>query len=299
LDCSRRYSANQFRRADRLWTNITVSDSAEEIQALRAVKLHLFLYVVMVCSATCVMAQQQPPERAPTEDEIAESLPPLIRASWKGQVNEVRKLLKEGANVNQSVEFGLTPLIGACLFGHLDVIKVLLDAGADPNGVSGMTHPTIIFTPLISAMSHRNKKRLETIDMLIAAGAKVNMHVAMQSPLNNAVTNRDVEMVKAFLDRGADVDWPDPFGRTSLWTAVRDDKGPDVRIVKLLLEAGANPNKSRIWIGNHCVSILEELNMTLRTHKDQARLEAARLLIQHGAKRYRRKAGVNGCYPSR
>ena len=260
---------------------------------------HLFLCFAMVCSATSATAQEQQPEREPTEEEIAEALPPLMRAAWKGQVDEVRKLLKEGADVNQVVDIGFTPLFLACHLGHLDVIKVLLNAGADPNGVSGMTHPTIIFTPLIGAMSRHNKKRLETIDMLIAAGAKVNMHVAMQSPLNNAITNRDVEMVKAFLDRGADVDWPDPFGRTSLWTAVRDDKGPDVRIVKLLLEAGANPNKSRIWIGNHCVSILEELHMTLRTHKDQARLETSRLLIQHGAKRYRRKAGVSGCYPSR
>lgn len=265
---------------------------------MRAIAL-LFLCVAMVCSATSATAQQEQPEREPTEEEVAEVLPPLLRATWKGQVDEVRKLLKEGADVNQIIDLGFTPLIVACLLGHLDVIKVLLDAGADPNGVSGMTHPTIIFTPLIAAISRRNKKRLETIDMLIAAGAKVNMHVAMQSPLNNAVTNRDVEMVKAFLDRGATVDWPDPFGRTSLWTAVRDDNGPDVRIVKLLLEAGANPNKSRIWIGNHCVSILEELNMKLLTHKDQARLETSRLLVQHGAKRYRRKAGVDGCYPSR
>ena len=262
---------------------------------MRAVAF-FFMYVALICSATSAMAQQQP-EREPTEEEIVGSLPPLMRATWKGQVDEVRKLLNEGANVDETVEF-YTPLLVACLHGHLDVMKVLLDAGANPNGVAGLTYPKILITPLSAAMSRRNKKRLETIDMLIARGAKVNPPVVLQSPLDNAVTNRDIEMVRAFLDRGADVDWPDQFGRTPLWTATRDANGPDVTIVKLLLEAGANPNKSRIWVGNHCISILADLNMALITHKDKARLEASRLLIQHGAKIYRKKAGVGGCYPS-
>jgi ankyrin repeat protein len=260
---------------------------------------HLFLCFAMVCSAASASAQQEPPEPEPTDEEIAQALPPLMRAAWKGQVDEVRRLLKEGADVNQTIEFGFSALMGAASLGNLDVIKVLLDAGADPNGVAGMSHPRVIITPLNAAMSRRNKKRLETIDMLIAGGAKVNPPLAWQAPLDNAVTNRDIEMVKAFLDRGADVNWPDEFGRTALVTAFRDANGPDVSIVKLLLGAGADPNKSRLWVGNHCISILEYSNSALRTYKDRAHLEASRLLIQHGAKRYRRKAGVNGCYPSR
>ena len=259
----------------------------------------LFLCFAMVCTVSSAQAQQQPSEREPTEEEVVQSMPPLMRAAYKGRVDEVRTLLKEGANVNEMFGLGFTALMIAAAFGHLDVMKVLLDAGANPNGAVGMTHPRVIITPLNVAMSPRNKKRLETIDMLIAAGAKVNPPVAEQAPLDNAVTNRDVEMVKAFLDRGADVDSPDQFGRTSLWRAVSDGNGPDVSIVKLLLEAGADPNKSRIWVGNQCISILEDLNRALMTYKDQARLEVSRLLIQHGAKRYRRKAPVDGCYPSR
>jgi ankyrin repeat protein len=222
-----------------------------------------------------------------------------MRATWKGRVDEVRRLLKEGSNVNETFDFGYTALIIAALLGHLDVLKVLLDAGADPNGMAGLTHPRVIFTPLNAAMNRRNKKRLETIDMLIAAGAKVNTPVPLQSPLDNAVTNRDIEMVRAFLDRGADVDWPDQFGRTALVTAVLATNGPDVSIVKLLLDAGANPNKPRLSAGNHCVSIFEFQSYGLKFSKDHARLETRRLLIQYGAKRYRSKACINGCYPSR
>ena len=270
---------------------------------MKHLTLILCLYVAMVCSATSAAAQTQDPERKPTEEEIAEALPPLMRAAWNGRVEEVRRLLKEGANVNETISLlGYTPLLFAAERGHLDVIKVLLDAGADPNGVADMGHPRVIISPLITAMSRRNKKRLETIDMLIAAGAKVNSSTALQSPLGNALSNRDVEMIRAFLDRGADVNWPeDEFGRTALVTAilaVQDGSGPDVRVVQLLLDAGANPNKPRIWAGDHCVSILEYLIGWSRT-PDQAQLETRRLLVQHGAKIYRRKAGVDGCYPSR
>ena len=260
---------------------------------------HLLLCLAMACSVTTTSAQQAPPDREPSEEEIVQKLPPLMRAAWRGQADEARRLLKEGADVNQTIDLGFSALMVAASRGHLEVIKVLLDAGADPNGVAGLSHPIAIITPLNAATSSRNKNRLETIDLLIARGARVNSPTALQPPLDIAVINRDVEMVKAFLDRGADVDWPDQFGRTILWRAVTDANGPDVRIVKLLLEAGANPNKSRIWIGNHCLSILEDLNRSLITYKDQARLEASRLLIQHGAKRYRRRAGINGCYPSR
>jgi ankyrin repeat protein len=260
---------------------------------------NLFLCVAMVCTATSATAQQQPPKRELPEEEVAESSPPLMLAVSKGQVDEVRRLLREGANVNEAIELGITALMVASGLGHLDLIKVLLDAGADPNALAGMSHPRIIITPLNVAMNPRNKKRLETIDMLIAGGAKVNPLNATVSPLENAVENRDIEMVKALLDRGADVNLLDGVGRTSLATAFRDANGPDVSIVKLLLEAGADPNKSRLWVGNHCISILEGLISQLRTGKDRARLEASRLLIQHGAKRYRRKAGINGCYPSR
>jgi ankyrin repeat protein len=57
----------------------------------------------------------------------------LLRASIIGDVKKVKKLLKEGADVNAKDEFGWTPLHGAAILGHIEVVKLLLEHGADPN----------------------------------------------------------------------------------------------------------------------------------------------------------------------
>ena len=78
--------------------------------------------------------------------------------------------------------------------------------------------------------------------------------------------------------------------------------GPQARIVVI----ATAPSSIRFGADNVILdpdwprdSILDDLTSGLRTYKDKARLEASHLLIQHGAKRYRRKAGIDGCYPSR
>ena len=59
----------------------------------------------------------------------------LINAVKKGNVNTVKKLLNNGANVGQEDnEFGLTPLHWASHFGRANVVQVLLAApGIDVN----------------------------------------------------------------------------------------------------------------------------------------------------------------------
>ena len=59
------------------------------------------------------------------------------------------------------------------------------------------------------------------------------------SPLHVAVKEGDIELVKHFLEKGADPNIQGAFGETPLHIAV--DRGYE-SIVKLLLEKGANPN---------------------------------------------------------
>ena len=161
-----------------------------------------------------------------------------MRASGSGRLDEVRSLVKAGANVNEKDgSLGFTALMLAAGAGHLEVVKALLEAGADPNAAGGLTHAGF-FSALTAAMARRNKSRVELIDALIAGGAKVNPpRWFPESPLDAAVRERDLELIEALLERGADVNWENETGRAPLGTAVTSAER-DVDVIGSLLRAG-------------------------------------------------------------
>ncbi len=58
----------------------------------------------------------------------------FINASLHGQTYEVEKLIKEGADPNETESsFGATALTIASYFGYVEIVKVLLKNGAKPN----------------------------------------------------------------------------------------------------------------------------------------------------------------------
>ena len=209
----------------------------------------------------------------------------LMRAAEAGRLEDVRNLLKAGANVNESLPgVGLTALMIAAGRGDLEMVKVLLAAGANPNAAGGVAHGGF-WTVLTFAMNAKNKNRLELVDTLIAAGAKLNPEPWFPvSPLQATVTGNDIEMIKALLERGSDVNWENDIGTTALVTAIATSE-PNVEVVRLLLNAGANPNKPRLWIGDDCVSLLTSLGQPSFS-KDKVRSEIRRLLVQAGAKKF-------------
>ena len=210
----------------------------------------------------------------------------------------MRHLVKAGADVKErDGALGFTALMLAAGGGHLDVLKVLLEAGADPNAAGGAAHVGF-FSVLTMAMARRNKDRMELIDALVAGGAKVNPPKWFpESPLDKAVKERDVEMLKALLKRGADVNWGNEIGSTPLVTAVTSAER-DAAVIRLLLRAGADANRPRLWVGDECVSILAYLDGWQGTSRDNKMEEIKRLLRRSGARRFRSKYSGVPCKPA-
>ena len=74
----------------------------------------------------------------------------LIRASgktseaWKGDIDEVRRLISEGANIN-AMYLDKTALMEASIEGHFEIAKLLLDNGADVNLVDSDFRTALMF----------------------------------------------------------------------------------------------------------------------------------------------------------
>jgi ankyrin repeat protein len=252
---------------------------------------------ILLLFLAALLATETQDVRAQEPEQIPDPRTPLMRAAEAGHLDDVRSLLKAGVNVNEKLPtIGLTALMLAAGGRHLEVVKVLLDAGADPNAAGGVAHGGF-YTPLTMAMDQRNKNRLELIDTLIGAGAKLNPASWFpESPLFAAVNDNDIEMMNALLKRGSDVNWENDVGTTALVTAITMGE-PNVAVVRLLLNAGADPNKPRLWIGDDCVSIRQSLEEGLKISRDKVREEILRLVIQAGGRKYSAKSNGKPCKP--
>lgn len=89
----------------------------------------------------------------------------LHAAAWAGSLEEVRCLIKKGANANCVDSAGETPLHGAAAWGHAETVHLMLTLGANPNVAEAAG-----LTPLHWAASHGN---IETVKVFVSAGAVI------------------------------------------------------------------------------------------------------------------------------
>jgi ankyrin repeat protein len=181
---------------------------------------------------------------------------PLMRAAESGNIDEVRALLKAGADVNAAwPAWGHTALMFAAGEGHLEVVKALLAAGADPYAVA-FGHGGVHGWAWMFAMNRCNKKWLEITDAMLAGGVKINPPSGIRmSPLGFAIEKNDRVIIDALLKRKADVNLRDQeSGETALMYAVKYGSS---EVVRVLLDAGADVN-ARDKDGRTALSIAEE-----------------------------------------
>ena len=144
----------------------------------------------------------------------------------------VKKLLKEGADVNAAQGDGMTALHWAALNGDAEIAQMLLYAGANVGAKTRLGG----YTPLHLAAQVGNAS---VIAPLIAAGASVTAVTSTgATALMEAAHAGSTEAVRTLLENGADPNLKETAnGQTALMFAAAADR---IDVVKLLLSRGAD-----------------------------------------------------------
>jgi hypothetical protein len=158
---------------------------------------------------------------------------PLMRAAEKGNVEEVMKLLAEGASVNAKDQSGYTALMYASksFNDSAAVARALLSAEAEVNAKDRLGNTALNWATW-------NGIRLEVMNQLIAAGADVKARDASGDPvLLTAVSSGGDEQLawkatKVLLSAGADTTARDSHGETALELAERIHRYSVVQLLK-------------------------------------------------------------------
>ena len=71
-----------------------------------------------------------------SKDEYGQTA--LMKAAHRGQVELIRLLIENGAELNTTAKYNLSALMLSLIAGHPDVARLLIEAGADVNLRSNM-----------------------------------------------------------------------------------------------------------------------------------------------------------------
>ncbi len=145
----------------------------------------------------------------------------IFEASALGLVDRIHALVSEDpARVSAYAQDGFYPLGLAAFFGHLDAVRALIALGAD---VHATARNAFKVQPIHAAVASRN---LDIIRAVLEAGADPN--VPQQQgfvPLHEAATNGNREMAELLVKHGADPRLANEAGKTSIDLA-RDQGHP-------------------------------------------------------------------------
>ncbi len=242
------YLAGGFSFADGGWDGLTVIDLAAGTTAEIAVPSRPLDVLVLPPTAADTTATGSGTPPSPAALGVAPPPPPapdpardraLIRAAGAGDAGEVQRLLGAGAALTAADERGVTALIAASYRNHLPVARLLLEAGADPS-VQDATRQSAY---LIST----SEGYLDLLRLTLAHGADVRSKDSYNGTgLIRAADRGHHEIIHELLqtDLAQEIDHVNRLGWTALLEAIiLGDGGPrHTECVRLLLQAGANPN---------------------------------------------------------
>ena len=155
---------------------------------------------------------------------------PLMVAARAGNVDDVRLLLKAGADIEAKDDYGNTALMLAAQEGKVEALEALLGAGADKDAKNDDGDTALKLAAYDG--------QVETLEALLRAGVdKDARDNGGTTALMVAAYSGEVGVVEALLRAGADKDVKNNDGVNALMLAVEQN---NVEVVEALLRAGAD-----------------------------------------------------------
>jgi ankyrin repeat protein len=165
---------------------------------------------------------------------------PVADAAMRGDAEQVRRLVTQGADVNAAQGDGMTALHWAADHGDAGMVEFLLQQGADVGAATRLAQ----YTPLHLAARRGAGQAVEAL-LRHGADATAVTSTGDVTALHFAAAGEDATAVRALLRAGADPNAVErEWGRTPLMFAAARN-GADA--IRTLLEAGADPGATA-WI---------------------------------------------------
>ena len=157
----------------------------------------------------------------------------IATAARDADLEEVRKLIAAGSDVNQPESDGSSALLWAAHQGSPELVTLLLEAGGDPNAANNFG-----VTPLLEASRYGDAA---TIKALLEGGADPAVAAREgETPLMAASRAGNVAAVQLLIDSEVDVNAVESLQEQSalMWAAAEGH----LDVVDALLDKGANAN---------------------------------------------------------
>jgi uncharacterized protein len=240
------------------------------------------------------------------ENQHTGGVTPLVLAARQGNLDAVKVLAENGADLNKGAGDGSTAMVVAIQNGHYDVARYLVEKGADINKANEKG-----WNPLYLSVKHRNletgtipvpnqHQATDFIKLLLDRNVDVNARVSFNTEIRNgqratwfeedgatafmrAALCGDIEVMRMLLAKGADPKIATADGTTALMAAAGvgytegfiqyRSKDDSIAAVKLLLELGAADVNAQNAGGL----------TALHGAAHRAALDEIKLLVEHGA----------------